>query len=104
MADEPFIANEDRPELSLDMDGKVGDLTVRELATILGFEPAVDVIKEGKSETKEHKDSKDNKDSKDHKEQKHQKDTKDQKEQKDTKDHKERKDNKDLIFEPKNRI
>ena len=40
MADEPFIANEDRPELSLDMDGKVGDLTVRELATILGFEPA----------------------------------------------------------------
>jgi len=23
MADEPFIANEDRPELSLDMDGKV---------------------------------------------------------------------------------
>ena len=122
MADEPFIANEDRPELSLDMDGKVGDLTVRELATILGFEPAVDVIKEGKSETKEHKDSKDNKDSKDHQEQKQQKDakdqkdskdhkdqkdqkdTKDQKEQKDTKDHKERKDNKDVIFEPKNRI
>ena len=29
MADEPFIANEDRPELSLDMDGKVGDLTVQ---------------------------------------------------------------------------
>jgi hypothetical protein len=122
MANEPFIKAEDRPEMTLNLDGKVGDLTVRELATILGFEPIQDLVKEGKVETKERKDSKDSKDNKeskdrkeqkeqkdpkDSKDQKDQKDFKDQKDQKDTKDakdHKEHKDHKDTIFESKDRL
>ena len=35
MAHEPFIARRTGPDLTVDMEGKVGDLTIRELATIL---------------------------------------------------------------------
>jgi hypothetical protein len=98
MANEPFIARDDRPDLTLDMEGKVGELTVRELASILGFDLQEAELKEGKSENKDHKDSKDSKDTKDsfdQKQQKDQKDSKDHKEEKDWKDQKEQKDLKD---------
>jgi hypothetical protein len=116
MSDEPFIASDDRPDLTLDLERKVGDLTVRELAGVLGFEPSMGDAK-GKNQIKDHKDSKnikdlkdqtdqkqhkdakDQKDSKDHKEQKDQKEQKDEKEQKDSKDHKDHKDSKDGVFE-----
>ena len=39
MAKEPFIGEGDRPDLTIDLEAKVGDLTVRELAIILGVEP-----------------------------------------------------------------
>lgn len=122
MANEPFIAKEDRPDLTVDMEVKVGDLTIRELATILGIDPPAEIHKDNKTENKdnkdtkdrkeskdqkdqkEHKEQKDPKDQKDFKDQKEQKDSKDQKDGKDTKDHKENKDSKDAIFENKDRI
>jgi len=117
MAKEPFISQEERPNLTINLEGKVGELTVRELASVLGFDPseaakakelpstAVDKtakeiqkdIKDRK-EAKEHKDQKEPKDHKDQKEAKDHKDPKDQKDQKDQKDpkdHKEPKDSKD---------
>jgi hypothetical protein len=104
------------------MESKVGDLTIRELATILGIDPPAEIHKDNKSENKDNKDAKDHKESKDQKDQKEQKeqkdpkdqkdfkdqkeqkDSKDQKDGKDTKDHKEQKDAKDAIFENKDRI
>ena len=121
MAKEPFISKEERPNLNINLEGRVGDLTVRELATILGTEAATgqklkelpataldkvpiketqkDVkdrkdVKEHKDQ-KEPKDRKDQKDTKDHKDPKEQKDQKDQKEHKDHKDQKDTKDQKD---------
>ena len=97
MAHEPFIAKEDRPDLTVDMEGKVGDLTIRELATILGVDPPGEIDnKEHKTDSKDQKDAKDNKEFKDQKEQKDQKDFKEQKEHKEQKDQKEPKDQKDV--------
>jgi hypothetical protein len=93
MVDKPLIEDEERPDLTIDMEAKVGELTIRDLATLLSTE--FDVLKEGKSEQKEQKDKKDGKDHKDSKDQKDQKDHKDQKDQKDQKDHKDHKDQKD---------
>ena len=36
MADQPFVSDEERPNLTVNMEGKVGDMTVRDLASILG--------------------------------------------------------------------
>jgi hypothetical protein len=113
---EPFITQEDRPDLTIDLNKKVQELTVRELKTLLGGgsssaaklkealieknipdkSPTKDA-KDGKEnkDRKEPKDTKDNKDSKDPKDHKEPKDTKDNKEHKDPKDSKDNKDNKD---------
>jgi hypothetical protein len=114
MAEQPFISSEERPDLTVDLDARVGDLTVRQLSEILGSRssPAKlkelsqaakdtkDPIKEDKDikdhkDTKDHKDPKEHKDQKDNKDHKDPKDQKDQKDQKDPKDHKDQKDNKD---------
>ncbi len=125
MAEKPFISQEERPNLSINLEGKVGDLTVRELGNILGINPSStqklkelpstalekspikDSLKEAakdskdQKDAKEHKDQKepkdrkDQKDNKDHKDPKESKDQKDQKEEKDRKEQKETKDNKD---------
>ena len=117
MADEPFIGGESRPDLTVDMDAKVGDMTVRQLADILGrsapqkakevqekqvFEKQIikEQVKEhpDKIPVKEHKDSKDNADNKatkDHKEAADTKANKDHKEAGDTKNAKDSKDNKE---------
>jgi len=95
MTEKPFIPDEDRPDLTVDLESKVGDLTVRDLAAILGLDPLADVIKDHKERAKDTKDSKDKKDSKDQPDQKQQKDQKDVKDQKDQKDHKEEKDYKE---------
>jgi len=100
MAEEPFISAGERPDLTIDLESRVGDMTVRQLSQLLGPGPqAVKQIKEtlkieGK-EAKEEKDSKDHKDPKDTKDQKDTKDVKDPKDQKDTKDQKDHKDQKD---------
>lgn len=98
----PFVGEKDRPDLTVKMEGKVGDLTVRELASILGFDPSAAKLKElpataaDKLPLKEiQKDLKDRKDTKEHKDQKEPKDRKDQKDTKDRKDPKEQKDQKD---------
>jgi hypothetical protein len=114
MSDEPFIASDDRPDMTVDLERKVGDLTVRELADVLGFLPEGDAkgknrpnerknakdFKDSKDQPdhKQQKDAKDRKESKDHKDQKDQKDEKDQK---DSKDHKDHKDHKDGVFDGK---
>jgi len=36
MAEQPFISSEERPDLTVDLDARVGDLTVRQLSEILG--------------------------------------------------------------------
>ncbi len=118
---EPFIPSDQRPDLTIDMSQKVGELTARDLSTILGNagtnlaklkeigkeihkefvkEPLKEVVKEFKDrkdhkETKDHKDPKEQKDSKDSKDHKEQVDQKAQKEAKDHKDPKEHKDLKD---------
>jgi hypothetical protein len=108
MADQPFVTDEERPNLTVNMEGKVGDMTVRDLASILGADPAApkplkepidkaafkEIAKDNK-DRKEAKEAKDHKEPKDHKDQKEQKDHKDPKEQKDQKDQKEHKDQKD---------
>jgi hypothetical protein len=113
MPQEPFIEPGQRPDLTINLDTRVGDLTVRQLSEIFGRTPSVEkgaepiekqiiekqtlekpIVKEPKDvkdakdhkEPKDHKDQKDAKDHKDPKDAKEQKDTKDQKEQKDTKD------------------
>ena len=118
MADEPFIGGESRPDLTVDMNAKVGDMTVRQLSDILGSsaprkakevqekqvfekqiikEQAKESIKEPVKEfVKDHKDGKDNKDHKDTKDTKDTKDNKEHKEQKDGKDGKDNKEHKDL--------
>ncbi len=121
---EPFIPSDQRPDLTINMSQKVGELSVRDLSTILGIagtnlpklkeigkeihkesvkEPLKEVVKEFKDrkdhkETKDHKDpkeQKDTKDSKDHKEQVDQKGQKDAKDHKDPKEHKDLKDHND---------
>lgn len=112
-AQEPFIAQDQRPDLTIDMNQKVGDLTVRDLSAILGpgagqqakLKEATldkslikDAFKEAFKEQKDRKDTKEHKDPKEHKDQKDNKDNKDpkdQKDQKDTKDHKDQKDPKE---------
>src|SRR5215470_2230166 len=114
MAPEPFIDPSKRPDLTIDLESRVGDLTVRQLSEILGQTGAAAKVpkdllkekelpsaaKEGKDPLKEHKDPKDTKDHKDPKDQKDQKDPKEQKDLKDQKDHKnehkEQKDFKDI--------
>jgi hypothetical protein len=112
MANEPFVGKEDRPDLTVNMEGKVGDLTVRELASILGVDPEqmaktkdtaptagdkvpIKEIQKDSKDRKDTKDTKDHKEPKDHKDQKEQKDHKDPKDQKDQKDHKDPKEHKD---------
>ena len=110
---EPFIGKEERPDLTIDLNKKVGDLTVRDLQTLLGSgssatvkqalkETVIDkspitdkVFKDTTKDNKDLKDTKDNKDQKDTKDHKDPKDTKDHKDPKDTKDHKDPKDTKD---------
>lgn len=64
----PFVGAEDRPDLTIDLDAKVGDMTVRELSTILGTNvglapgsPGIiwKVPKDLKDIYKDHKDIKD---------------------------------------------
>jgi hypothetical protein len=118
MSDKPFISSEERPDLTVDLNARVGDLTVRQLSEILSGsgssaklkelpqsakeikEPIKEPFKEQKDikdqvDSKAHKDPKDHKDQKDNKDHKDPKDQKDQKDQKDPKDHKDQKDNKD---------
>ena len=109
---EPFIPSDQRPDLTIDMSQKVGELTVRDLSTILGNagtnlpklkeigkeihkESIKEPLKEVVKEFKDRKDHKETKDHKDPKEQKDTKDSKDHKEQVDQKAHKEAKDHKD---------
>jgi hypothetical protein len=114
---QPFVSGESRPDLTVDLNQKVGDLSVRDLASILGTgagdlpkplkEPLKEPFKERKDikdikdhkEPKDHKDQKDHKDAKDHKDPKDHKDHKDPKDQKDQKEHKEHKDIKDMVIE-----
>ena len=94
MANEPFIDGGSRPDLTVDMNAKVGDMTVRQLSDILGSS-ALQKAKEGQEKQvvekqviekfqKEHpekvlvKDHKDTKDTKDHKDGKENKDNKGQ--------------------------
>jgi hypothetical protein len=107
MAQEPFINPEERPDLTVDLNARVGDLTVRQLSEILGSTSSAAKLKEAPAakepkeqakepkELKDHKDVKDHKDPKEHKDQKDNKDHKDPKDQKDQKDQKEPKDHKD---------
>jgi hypothetical protein len=101
---QPFISQQERPDLTIDLNKKIGDLTVRELQTLLGGGASPDKLKElakekedliDKIPTKDRKDNKDHKDPKDHKDQKDNKDHKDPKDPKDTKDNKDSKDSKD---------
>jgi hypothetical protein len=120
MATKPLVGQEDRPDLTVNTEGKSGS-EHRDLGTILGSgsnpaklkelpasaidkvalkEVSKDVIKEHKElkdnkEQKDHKEPKDHKDQKDAKDQKEHKDPKDSKDQKDQKDPKEHKDQKD---------
>jgi hypothetical protein len=114
MAEQPFIGSEERPDLTVDLNARVGDLTVRQLSEILGGRSSAAKMKElpvsakdtkdqnkedkdikDHKDTKDHKDPKEHKDQKDNKDHKDPKDQKDQKDQKDPKDHKDQKDNKD---------
>jgi hypothetical protein len=107
---QPFISQEQRPDLTIDLNRKVGDLTVRDLQTLLGSgaspklkelakekEDLLDKIptKDTTKDPKDRKDIKDHKEPKDHKDQKDQKDHKDPKDPKDQKDTKDPKDTKD---------
>jgi len=103
---EPFISKEDRPDLTIDLNKKAGELTVRDLKTLLGGGGSTSVIKQviekplifdkiPHKEPKEIKDVKDHKEPKDHADEKIQKDQKDHKEPKDHKDTKDTKDHKD---------
>src|SRR3954454_16830766 len=107
MPAKPMVGQEDRPDLTVNTEGK-GGAQPRDLGTILGSGnapklkelPATGVdklaLKEATKDTiKEHKDIKDHKEQKDHKEPKDQKDHKDSKDQKDHKDPKDSKDQKD---------
>ena len=109
MAQDPMIGSEDRPDLTIDLESWVGDLTVRQLSEILGQaggstgssaaqlkQAAPDkLLKEDFLEKFPGKEFKDVKDNKERKEQKDHKEPKDQKDQKELKDHKEPKDQKD---------
>jgi hypothetical protein len=109
MATKPLVGQEDRPDLTVNTEGKSRS-EPRDLGTILGSSavsaqklkelPATAIDKVNLKDTlkdaiKEHKDIKDNKEHKDHKEPKDHKDQKDNKDQKDHKDPKDTKDTKD---------
>lgn len=112
MATKTMVGQEDRPDLTVNTEGKSGS-EPRDLGAILGSSastaaklkelPATaidkvalkDTTKDTIKEHKELKDNKEHKDQKDPKEHKDQKDTKDQKEHKDPKDSKDQKDQKD---------
>lgn len=107
---EPFIRADDRPELEIDLDAQLANITVRDLVDILRIGP-IKTLKDAKDrkerkeakDLKEQKDAKDRKDTKDFKDQKENKDRKDDKDQKDGKDHidgKVQKDEKDLKDRP----
>ena len=111
---EPFIPEDQRPDLTIDMNQRVGDLTVRDLASILGSgatqqpklkeitldkAPIKDAAKEIFKENKDRKDAKEHKEPKDHKDQKDTKDHKDPKEHKDQKDLKDHKELKEGLIE-----
>jgi hypothetical protein len=98
----PFVSQADRPEVRLKSTTPIGDLTVRDLATILGqvggtgkdFWDGKDWIKDDFDGTIKWLDAKDNKDNKDNKE------VKDSKESKEAKDsHKEKREIKELKAE-----
>ncbi|MEA2940197.1 MAG: hypothetical protein QOD09_726 [Bradyrhizobium sp.] len=98
----PFVSHADRPEVRLRSDTPIGDLTVRDLATILGqvggtgkdFWDGKDWIKDDFDGTIKWRDAKDNKDNKDNKE------VKDSKESKEAKDsHKEKREIKEIKAE-----
>ncbi|MBV9391877.1 MAG: hypothetical protein JOY96_08300 [Verrucomicrobia bacterium] len=112
MPEEPFIDPSQRPDLSIDLDSRVGEITVRQLSEILSRPPSSAIVKQVSEKQivkensleklpKEPKDIKDSKEHKDPKEEKDQKDTKDHKDpkdisdQKNVKDPKEQKDSKD---------
>ena len=108
MANEPFIDPQSRPDLTVDLNSKVGDLSVRQLSDILGSSAKTPIktpekmvveklLKEhpDKPIVKDHKDGKDSKDHKEPKDHKDQKDQKDHKEPKDTKDQKDQKEHKE---------
>jgi hypothetical protein len=101
MPEEPFIDPSQRPDLTIDLESRVGDITVRQLSEILGRAAPSEKVRDVKQIVKENipdklpKEAKDNKDHKEPKDHKDQKDTKDHKEPKDTKDQKDTKDPKD---------
>ena len=95
MAEEPFISEEDRPDLTIDLEKNLGETTVRELQSILGPAAEFDDITTFKWPFKEFKDFKDRKERKEHKDRKDAKDRKDRKDFKDRKEHKDRKDAKE---------
>jgi hypothetical protein len=101
MPEEPFIDPSQRPDLTIDLESRVGDITVRQLSEILGRAAPSEKVRDVKQIVKENiqdkppKEAKDSKDHKDPKEHKDQKDTKDHKEPKDSKDQKDTKEVKD---------
>src|SRR4029453_16219414 len=100
MVQEPFIDPSKRPDLTINLESRVGDITVRQLSEILGSAAAKSKelpssAKDGKDPLKEDKDIKDQKDQKEPKDHKDQKDLADQKAHKDPKDQKDQKDQKD---------
>src|SRR5579859_651980 len=103
VAEQPFAESGDRPDLTVNMESRVGDLTVRQLSDVLGQAGGTQAkLKEVAAEKLPQKETlidkfpgkeqKDLKDNKEHKEQKDHKEHKDHKDGKDLKDHKEPKD------------
>jgi hypothetical protein len=46
MAEQPFIGSEERPDLAVDVNGRVGDLTVGQLSEIFGSRSPAANLKE----------------------------------------------------------
>ena len=68
---QPFVSGESRPDLTVDLNQKVGELSVRDLASILGTGGGAAIkIKEFFKERKDFKDIKEHKDQKEHKDHK----------------------------------
>lgn len=57
----PYIGAADRPDLAIDLDARVGDMTVRQLSSILGQNQGIiwKIPKDLKDGLKDHKDLKD---------------------------------------------
>ena len=101
---DPFITKAERPDLTVVLDTKLGDLTVRDIQELLGGGSSPAISKQfiadkpditDKNVAKDVKDIRDNKGNKDHKEPKDTKDGKENKDHKDPKDSKDQKDSKD---------